>query len=155
MNLPFRDFIMRLSNATETQTPLTTLQEVFANLQDSWQKAFEPKDLVATIRDYEGELIDPGIQMDVEEFYNLLCDRIETQINTPESKKEFRDLFGGSFVQQIKSMECEHVSEREEPFSAIQCDIKGKKSLQESLKAYVEGETLNGGMLVILGLVTF
>ncbi|KAF3924876.1 hypothetical protein ABW21_db0205556 [Orbilia brochopaga] len=144
MNLPFREFILGANCETAAPNPLNTLQIVFANLQNSWQKAFEPKDFVATIRDYDGDLIDVGIQMDVEEFYNLLCDRIESQITPAEAKKDFRAFFGGTFVQQVKSMECEHVSEREESFSAIQCDIKGKKNLQESLKAYVEGETLDG-----------
>ncbi|KAF3289638.1 hypothetical protein TWF970_003407 [Orbilia oligospora] len=144
MNLPFREFILNADSNSETFNPLETLKTIFANLQNSWQRAFEPKDFVATIRDYDGELIDVGIQMDVEEFYNLLCDRIESQIDSPDSKKDFRGFFGGTFVQQVKSMECEHVSEREESFSAIQCDIKGKKNLQESLKAFVEGETLNG-----------
>ncbi|RVD85691.1 uncharacterized protein DFL_004002 [Arthrobotrys flagrans] len=144
MNLPFREFILNADSSSDPFTPLDTLKTIFANLQDSWQRAFEPKDFVATIRDYDGELIDVGIQMDVEEFYNLLCDRLESQIVSPDSKKDFRGFFGGTFVQQVKSMECEHVSEREESFSAIQCDIKGKKNLQESLKAFVEGETLNG-----------
>ncbi|KAJ6263233.1 Ubiquitin carboxyl-terminal hydrolase [Drechslerella dactyloides] len=144
MNVPFREFILQSNCETTPPNPLSTLKIVFANLQNSWQKAFEPKDFVGTIRDYDGDLIDVGIQMDVEEFYNLLCDRIESQISPAEAKKDFRGFFGGAFVQQVKSMECEHVSEREEPFSAIQCDIKGKKNLQESLKAYVEGETLNG-----------
>ncbi|KAK6501624.1 hypothetical protein TWF481_009459 [Arthrobotrys musiformis] len=144
MNLPFRQFILNVNSNGDDFTPLGTLKTIFANLQDSWQRAFEPKEFVATIRDYEGELIDVGIQMDVEEFYNLLCDRVESQIVSPDSKKDFRGFFGGTFVQQVKSMECEHVSEREESFSAIQCDIKGKKNLQESLRAFVEGETLNG-----------
>ncbi|KAF3938205.1 hypothetical protein ABW19_dt0203147 [Dactylella cylindrospora] len=144
MNIPFRDFILKTGSNTSPPNPLSTLKNVFSNLQNSWQKAFEPKEFVSTIRDYDGDLIDVGIQMDVEEFYNLLCDRIESQISPAEAKKDFRDFFGGVFVQQIKSMECEHISEREESFSAIQCDIKGKKNLQESLKAYVEGETLNG-----------
>ncbi|KAF3906255.1 hypothetical protein ABW20_dc0102417 [Dactylellina cionopaga] len=141
----YEDFILQADTLSNPPNPLSTLKTIFANLQDSWQKAFEPKDFVATIRDYDGDLIDVGIQMDVEEFYNLLCDRIESQIALPDAKKDFRAFFGGTFVQQVKSMECEHVSEREESFSAIQCDIKGKKNLQESLKAYVEGETLNGG----------
>ncbi|EWC47029.1 hypothetical protein DRE_03791 [Drechslerella stenobrocha 248] len=144
MNIPFRDFILQTACETTPPNALNTLKIIFANLQNSWQKAFEPRDFVATIRDYDGDLIDVGVQMDVEEFYNLLCDRIESQIAPAETKKDFRAFFGGIFVQQVKSMECEHVSEREEQFSAIQCDIKGKKNLQESLKAYVEGETLNG-----------
>jgi ubiquitin carboxyl-terminal hydrolase 34 len=47
-------------------------------------------------------------------------------------------------VQQVKSKECEHISERLEPFSAVQVEIKGKARLEDSLRAYVEGEVLQG-----------
>lgn len=36
------------------------------------------------------------------------------------------------------------MSSREEPFSALQCDIKNKKSILESLQTYVKGEMLDG-----------
>ena len=48
-------------------------------------------------------------------------------------------------MQQIKSKECPHISEKIEPFSAIQCDIQGKATLTESLNAYVGGEVMEGG----------
>ncbi|KAJ8116571.1 hypothetical protein ONZ43_g4413 [Nemania bipapillata] len=82
--------------------------------------------------------------MDVDEFFNLLFDRWEAQFTADSDKKALRSVYGGQLVQQVKSKECEHISERIEPFSAIQCDIKGKLSLEESLQAYVDGEIMEG-----------
>ncbi len=48
-------------------------------------------------------------------------------------------------IQQVKSKDCEHISEREETFFALQCEVKDKKSLVESLQSYVQGEMLEGG----------
>lgn len=146
MNVEFRDFMLQL-DLTEPDTSqklLDETQKLFANMQETWLKSVDPQGLVDTIRTYENEPIDVTIQMDVDEFYNLLFDRWEGQVVDPEQKKKFRSFFGGELVQQIKSKECSHISERLEPFSAIQCDIKGKASLEESLQAYVEGEIMQG-----------
>lgn len=83
--------------------------------------------------------------MDVDEFYNLLFDQWEGEMDSSENKRQLRSFFGGQLVQQVKSKECEHISERLEPFSAIQCDIKGKNTLDASLQAYVDGEIMEGG----------
>ncbi|KAI9843704.1 MAG: hypothetical protein M1837_006172 [Sclerophora amabilis] len=146
MNVSFRGFMMgsHVADARGSQRLLSETQKLFAYMQDSSQVSVEPEDLVAAIRPYEAESIDVTIQMDVEEFYNLLFDRWEGQILSHDAKKIFRSFFGGQLVQQVKSKECTHISEREEPFSAIQCDIKGKATLEESLKAYVEGDIMEG-----------
>lgn len=147
MNLDFRKFILEVETSEDdpTQAVLTETKKVFAYLQDTWQKSVDPQNAVDTIRTYDNEPIDINIQMDVDEFYNLLFDRWESQIRSAEDKKKFRSFYGGQLVQQIKSKECEHISERLEPFSAIQCDIKGKPGLEDSLRAYVEGEIMQGG----------
>jgi ubiquitin carboxyl-terminal hydrolase 34 len=147
MNVEFRDFILKLKlvESDTSQRLLDQTQKVFALMQNSWLKSVDPIDFVESIRTYDNEAIDVTIQMDVDEFYNLLFDRCEAQIVAPEEKKRFRSFYGGQLVQQIKSKECPHISERLEPFSAIQCDIKGKASLEESLQAYVEGEIMQGG----------
>lgn len=147
MNIEFRDFIMKLqfSDSISSQRLLDQTQKVFALMQNSWLKSVDPVDFVESIRTYDNEAIDVTIQMDVDEFYNLLFDRWEAQIADGEEKKKFRSFYGGQLVQQIKSQECPHISERLEPFSAIQCDIKGKANLEESLQAYVEGEIMQGG----------
>lgn len=147
MNVEFRDFMLQVHVADpgSSQRLLGETKNVFGQMQETWLKSVDPQDLVDTIRTYENEPIDVTIQMDVDEFYNLLFDRWEAQILDPEQKKKFRSFYGGQLVQQIKSKECSHISERLEPFSAIQCDIKGKATLEESLTAYVEGEIMQGG----------
>ncbi|KAI9036388.1 putative ubiquitin C-terminal hydrolase [Aspergillus affinis] len=146
MNVGFRDFIMqiRLENPESSQRLLDETKKVFGYMQETWLKSVDPQGLVDSICTYDNEPVDVTVQMDVDEFYNLLFDRWEAQISDPQDKKKFRSFYGGQLVQQIKSKECPHISERLEPFSAIQCDIKGKASLEESLQAYVEGEIMQG-----------
>lgn len=147
MNVEFRDFMLRLNvvDPNSSQKLLGETQRLFAWMQETWTKSVDPQDFVESIRTYDNEAIDVTVQMDVDEFYNLLFDRWEAQVVDPKDKEKFRTFYGGQLVQQIKSQECSHISERLEPFSAIQCDIKGKASLEESLQAYVEGEIMQGG----------
>ena len=146
MNPKFRAFILstHLTDPENSQKLLAETKVLFAYLQETWLRAVDPENVTDTVITYENSPIDISIQMDVDEFYNLLFDRWEGQIPSDQSKKEFRGFYGGQLVQQIKSRDCPHVSERMEPFSAIQCDIQGKTGLADSLSAYVEGEVMEG-----------
>ncbi|PGH08928.1 ubiquitin thiolesterase [Blastomyces parvus] len=146
MNIDFRKFMIEVhvSDGDSTQNLLAETKKVFAYMQNTWQKSVDTQEVVDTIRTYDNEPIDINVQMDVDEFFNLLFDRWESQIRSGDDKKLFRSFYGGQLVQQIKSKECPHISERLEPFSAIQCDIKGKAGLEDSLRAYVEGEVMQG-----------
>lgn len=146
MNPDFRKFILsaRISNLPRQQL-LCETQQLFAALQDSLRRFIDPQSCISQISTYDETPIDIHNQMDVDEFYNLLIDRWEVQMPSDISKKQLRSIFGGELVQQVKSKECDHISERCEDFSAIQCDIKGKASLEESLQAYVDGEIMEGG----------
>ena len=146
MNVAFRGFILNahVADPDGSQRLIAETQKLFAHMQSSWHVAVEPRELINAVKNYNNEHIDVAIQMDVDEFYSLIFDRWEGQILTDQDKKTFRSFYGGLLVQQIKSKECHHVKEREEPFLAIQCDIKGKSTLQESLEAYVEGDMMEG-----------
>lgn len=151
MNANFRKFMLETNITDEegSQKLLSETKKLFSCLQESWSKAADPENLASAIITYDGAPIDVSIQMDVDEFYNLLFDRWESQIPSSADKTAFRNFYGGHLVQQIKSKDCPHISERLEPFSAIQCEIQGKKSLLESLDAYVEGEVMEGGTHLI------
>lgn len=136
--------MLDLDISDPNHTLLAETKKIFGYMQNTWQKHVDTTGAVECIRTYDNEPIDINIQMDVDEFYNLLFDRWEAQITSGQFKKVFRSFYGGELVQQIKSKECEHISERSEPFSAIQCDIKGKSGLEDSLRAYVEGEIMQG-----------
>ncbi|KAI1743518.1 hypothetical protein F4680DRAFT_347067 [Xylaria scruposa] len=145
MNIGFRQFILNARiDRPHAQQLLSETQLLFANLQDSRRRFVDPQACVEQITTYEELPIDIHNQMDVDEFFNLLFDRWEAQFSLNSDKKALRSIFGGQLVQQVKSKECEHISERIEPFSAIQCDVKGKSSLEESLQAYVDGEIMEG-----------
>ena len=145
MNVDFRRFILAAHiQDSNDQRLLFQTQKLFSFMQDSIRRFVEPGLVASSIKTYDDTLIDVHNQMDVDEFYNLLFDRWEAQLVSADERKTLRSFYGGQLVQQVKSKECEHVSERLEPFSAIQCDIKGKESLQESLQAYVGGEIMEG-----------
>lgn len=145
MNVSFRTFMLNApADPHQGQALLFETQKMFAFMQESLRRCVDPEECVATIKTYEDGQIDIHSQMDVDEFYNLLFDRWESQFTDAQDRREFRAFYGGQLVQQVRSKECEHISERLEPFSAIQCDIKGKTCLQESLQAYVDGEIMEG-----------
>lgn len=146
MNFDFRQFILAVDvdRRDHSRTLLRETQFMFAQLQSSYHRFVDPEAFVASIKTYDDDMINIHNQMDVEEFFNLLNDRWEGQLRSPDAVRRFRQFYGGQLVTQTKSKECDHISEVTEPFSAIQCDIKGKKNLFESLEAYVDGEHMEG-----------
>lgn len=146
MNVNFRKFILGL-NVTDPdrqQILLHQTQKLFAEMQNSFRKSADPRDFAACVRAPEGMPIDINVQMDADEFYNLLFDQWEGQMLAPEIKERFRSFYGGHTINQIKSKECEHVSERVESFFVVQCDVQGKQNLLESLQSFVEGDVMEG-----------
>ena len=147
MNIKFRGFMlgMKVADGLASQKLLMETQTLLGYMQDTMLRAVDSQGIVDSLVTFENTFIDVSVQMDVDEFYNLLFDRWEAQILSAADKKTFRGFYGGHIVQQIKSKECPHISEKVEPFSAIQCDIHGKATLMDSLNAYVSGETMEGG----------
>lgn len=147
MNVKFRGFMLgtQVPDGSSSQKLLQETKTMFGFMQETVLKAVDSQGIAESLVTYDNTLIDVSVQMDVDEFYNLLFDRWESQITSTADKKAFREFYGGQIVQQIKSKECPHISERLEPFSAIQCDIKGKATLIDSLNAYVSGEIMEGG----------
>ena len=151
MNIGFRSFMLRtkVADGTASQRLLHETQSLFGFMQETTLRSVDSSGIADSLITYDNTLIDVSVQMDVDEFYNLLFDRWESQILSEADKKKFRAFYGGQIVQQIKSKDCDHISERLEPFSAIQCDIQGKIGLIDSLNAYVTGEVMEGGASIL------
>ncbi|KAF2675205.1 hypothetical protein BT63DRAFT_31658 [Microthyrium microscopicum] len=144
MHPGFRAFMVSQQSNYDPDGLLNATRELFCSLQNSFEQYGDPSQLVRKIRTYTGESINVYEQMDVEEFFNLLFEQWENQMPTHEAKQTFRSFYGGKIVYQIKSLECEHVSEREEPCLNIQCDVQGIANLNESLLAYIQGDAMQG-----------
>lgn len=146
MNSGFRHFMMdaKLSDARGSQKLLAATQDLFNYMEHTHTRFANTQEFANSIVPYDAPQIDVSIQMDVDEFYNLAFDRWEGQMITREDKDKFRSFYGGQLVTQIKSLDCDHVSERSEPFMTISCEVKGKYGLLDSLQAYVQGDAMEG-----------
>lgn len=82
--------------------------------------------------------------MDVDEFCNLLMDRIEASIKGTESADLVKRNFGGVISHEIICKGCPHLSEREEPFFALSLAVKNKKTIEQCLQAMINGDLLEG-----------
>lgn len=125
---------------------LYQLQLIFANLKLSEKQYFAPRGLVKALRDMEGQALNPSVQQDVDEFFSLLCDRLETSMKGTAQERLLRNLMGGTVVNIIESTETEYpyTSEREEQFLRLSLEIKNKKTLSEALDLFIREDTLEG-----------
>ncbi|CAO3573904.1 unnamed protein product [Mortierella alpina] len=148
MNESFRHGILDApsgdDDAAKQDTLLYQLQVLFGNLQESQKRSYNARGFCYAYKDWDGNPMNVAVQMDVDEFFNILFDRLESSVKGTVQEELFKQQYGGKLVQQIKSKDCEHISEREDSFFSIQCEVKNKKTLEESLQLYVQGEILDG-----------
>ncbi|KAG0316912.1 hypothetical protein BGZ99_006614 [Dissophora globulifera] len=148
MNKEFRYGILKApveeDDPGKHDTLLYQLQALFGNLQESIKRAYNAHGFCYSYKDWDGNPMNVAVQMDVDEFFSILFDRLENSVKGTPQEELFKYQYGGKLVQQIKSKDCEHISEREDSFFSIQCEVKNKKTLEESLQLYVQGEILDG-----------
>jgi ubiquitin C-terminal hydrolase len=68
--------------------------------------------------------------MDVDEFCNLLMDRIEASIKGSNDPELVKKNFGGVISNEIICKTCPHYSTRDEPFFAVSLPVKNKKNIE-------------------------
>ncbi|KAL6068267.1 USP domain-containing protein, variant 2 [Balamuthia mandrillaris] len=123
---------------------LLELQEMFAYLQESIKQYYSPKRFCMVYKDYDGRPIDVSVQMDADEFFNMLCDKLDNHLKGSHQEKLLHNIWCGKMTSQLICKGCPHRSERDEPFYTISLDIKGKKDILEALQLYVRGDMLEG-----------
>lgn len=124
---------------------LYNLQHVFGYLQESTQRAINPKPFCNVWTDEYGELINVAKQEDSHGYVNRLIDRVGEMIKGTRHKNALTDVLGGTFQHQMIGYgECKHFKVRQEQFVNILVEIKQKKNLTESLQAFVQGEMMAG-----------
>lgn len=121
------------------------IQRIFASLAKLDEHSADPTGFCTAYKDFDGEPVDVLIQMDANEFLNLLFDKMDATIRNDDQSRLLKNTFGGAFCNQIICDECGHVSENREPFYTMSVGVKGKHSLTEALDAFVQGEKLTGG----------
>jgi ubiquitin carboxyl-terminal hydrolase 34 len=57
--------------------------------------------LTFCIRDYDGQPVNTSQQMDVDEYFNMLFDKLEKCLKNTPQERILQDCFGGKVVNQI------------------------------------------------------
>lgn len=169
MNATFRDGLLSVDRGSaasgdsqQWSDEVAQLQRLFVSLAFTRFKSTDPTDFALSHQDMDGNPTDLRVQMDADEFFCVLLDRIDTCLRdgdaaAPGSLSDAGDAdssraaattfldqcFGGVLVNQIITQQG-HVSEREEKFFALSLEVSKKTHLRESLELYVQGESLEG-----------
>ena len=123
------------------------MQLGFANLKYSSLNVYPPYNFVKSFKKaFNGEPIQYGVQQDSDEFLTILCDELEKEAKIYGRENFLENSFKGKIANEIVSLDKDHpyYSKTDEDFYRVTLDIKGHKTLDGALDAYVKGEILDG-----------
>lgn len=85
-----------------------------------------PNKFIESIKGFDNEPINVRVQQDANEFFNLVCDKLETDLKETSNKHMLHDIYGGKLSHEIISMEQQfpYVSQREQEYLSINLEIK-------------------------------
>lgn len=141
----FRYYILSVKDQSPDidDSPLYQLQYMFAYLQETLKGSYTPNSFCSSYKDFDGNPVNVRIQMDANEFFNTLFDKLETLLAPTPRPNLLKQLFGGVISNQIISQECEHVSENIEDFYTVGVEMKNKKDIYSSFELFIECETID------------
>jgi ubiquitin carboxyl-terminal hydrolase 9/24 len=117
-------------SADKDESMIYQLQLLFGGLSKSEKQCVSPKGFCLAFKDWEGNPTNVLEQMDVEEFFNMLMDRIETAIKGSPNQDTIQNHFGGKFASEMICKGCPHKYERSEPFLSLSISVKNQKSIK-------------------------
>ncbi|XP_050532812.1 ubiquitin carboxyl-terminal hydrolase 48-like isoform X2 [Daktulosphaira vitifoliae] len=123
------------------ETSVGHLQLVFALMQCGKQRSVDPGDFITTLR------INTALQQDAHEFSNLFLSVLENKFST-QSDTSVRDMikdnFRGEYKYVTTCLNCKTESTRPSTFYELDLNIKGHKTLNDSLQEFLKEEQLSG-----------
>lgn len=146
----FRDGVLSVPQLTYTEDEqkddiVRHLQHLFANLHMSERKAYRPSGWAYAFKDETGTApINPSLQQDAQEFFAVLCDRLEYGLRNTAQATVTKDTMEGKLTNQI--LKAGHadseVRESDEPFYCLSLRVEGIPDVERSLEDFVQGETI-------------
>ncbi|CAI9284968.1 unnamed protein product [Lactuca saligna] len=145
MNKSFREGVLSVEPEVLSKQPvLGQLARLFAQLHASKMAFIDSAPFI------EALALDNGIQQDSHEFLTLLFSLLEQCLSCSQVSKArsvVQDLFRGGVSHVTKCSKCGNQSEASsnvEDFYGVELNVKGLKSLDESLDDYLSVEELQG-----------
>lgn len=120
------------------------LQQIMALLQETEKQYANPDGFCYAFKDFDGKPTNVSIQEDAAGFFSRLIDKIDETLKGTPWLNSFKEVLGGTLSHELIGKGCPHYKERPEEFYAVTLQVQNKKTMADSLKAFVEGEMLEG-----------
>ena len=125
---------------------LYQMQYLFGQLQESEQQAVSPLGLCHAFKDLDGKPTDVRVQDDSGGFVQKLLDRLCMSCKGTPFEHNIPRILGGELCHELIGRgDCTHYRDRSEEFYGLQVEVQNKRTLADSLSAFIEGEVLEGG----------
>ena len=140
--IPFRESLLRCKCKEEKKNSLYQLKKLFYSLKYLQVNYYVPNDFPDN---FDNEKLNVHQQMDVDEFFGNILDKIETRLKNTKNDNLVKYFFQGRQNDMLTFQEgCKHHRTNINNFYSIQLQIEGKKNIYESLDTLIEGELMNG-----------
>ena len=91
----------------------------------------------------QGAPINVRVQQDAQEFFNVVCDRLEQRLKRTPEASLLQRLFAGQITNQMLCLGgCNSVRERDEEYYTLSVNVKNKRNLEESLQVFLIKESV-------------
>ena len=140
--IPFRESILKCPCKEEKKNSLYQIKKVFYSLKYLQVNYYTPSDFP---ENFDDEILNVHLQMDVDEFFGNILDKIENRLKKTKNENLVKYFFQGSQNDILKFQDgCTHHRVNVNNFYSIQLQVQNKKNLYESLDTLTEGELMNG-----------
>ena len=140
--IPFRESILKCPCKEEKKNSLYQVKKVFYSLKYLQVSYYTPSDFP---KNFDDEVLDIHQQMDVDEFFGNILDKIENHLKKTKNENLVKYFFQGSQNDILTFQEgCTHHRINVNNFYSIQLQVQNKKNIYESLDTLTEGELMNG-----------
>ena len=141
----FRQKIVEVEhkNKENEENMLFQLQLTLSTLKESQRSWYNPNALIHTFK-MDGKVLDVNEQKDVDEFLINFLDHLEQELKDTPQSRLVKDTFKLRLANEIICRDCPHKSETNEDAISLILSVKNKKTIYESLNAYVQSDTLEG-----------
>ena len=140
--IPFRESLLKCKCKEEKKNSLYQVKKLFYSLKYLQIDYYTPSDFPDN---FDDEVLNVHQQMDVDEFFGNLLDKIENRLKNTKNDNLVKYFFQGRQNDILTFQEgCKHHRTNINNFYSIQLQIQGKKNIYESLDTLIEGELMNG-----------
>ena len=140
--IPFRESLLKCECKEEPKNSLYQIKKLFYSLKYLHINYYNPESFT---KNFDDEILNIHQQMDVDEFYINILDKIENRLKGTKNENLVKYFFQGIQNDVLTFQDgCTHHRNNFNSFYSIQLQVQNKKNIYESLDALTEGELMNG-----------